>query len=146
MKKCVTCGAISTDDEQTCGVCRASLRGVVSLSMEQRGRIAAPEFHLNNRASKTAIIETIAGTVFLGVGALVLYIVGPSNPFGLIPLLLGMFTLIVGVNSLGTALTRPWRGHSRAGPVLATSYRTQTDKRDRMQVREEKRRKPDDED
>jgi hypothetical protein len=146
MKKCVTCGAISTDDEQTCGVCRASLEGIVSLSMEQAGQIAAPEFHLNNKVSRTAMIETIAGTVLLGIGALVLYIAGPLDPFGFIPLLLGMFALIVGVNSLSTALTRPWRGHSRAGPVLATSYRTQADKRDRMDVLQEKRRKPGDKD
>ncbi len=146
MKKCVSCGAINTDDKQTCGVCRASLEGTVSLSMEQAGRIAAPEFHLKKRSSRTAIVETVAGAVLLGIGALVLYIVGPFNPFGFLPLLVGMFALAVGVNSLGTALTRPWRGRSRAGPVLATSYRAQADKRDSMQVLEERRRKPGDED
>lgn len=112
-------------------MCGNSIRETASISLEQAEQTHTAEFHIERHASKRAVAGVSVGITLLVVGGVVLYLVGPFNPFGFIPFLVGLFALIIGINAVGSALTRPWRGGRGSRKYNWTWQRVEADKKER---------------
>jgi hypothetical protein len=121
LKKCVSCGSISTDDKQVCGVCGTSLAGIPSIALEQAVRIPERPFHPKIRSRWTGTMVILGGGGLLVLSFFGFYLNSPLLGFMILP---GLFILLIGLTQ--DSSVRGWRGrNAKTAPILPGSGRTE---------------------
>lgn len=89
LKKCLNCGAVSSDEEPLCGVCGTGLTKTISVSLHQATQVHDPSSQMKTETNRRQIvglfIGLFCGSALLIAGIAGLFFLGPPSVALLIP-------------------------------------------------------------
>ena len=117
MKKCPSCDAINQDYDYDCGLCGATLSGIVSKSLEaiEAETLAKPRPRSEIHIGSLAVLAT--GLAATGAG---LYLFLASGPIGLLLLLMGVpiTAYVFGIDGSASPVPgKKWGGSGKSAAV-----------------------------